>query len=171
VSAFRVLDLLPLAPPTAILAAATFAWLTRRAERLKDAYAEWATAVFRALAAYDREAPPASMSMDQMIPNPQWTAWSKEKQDAVTALLSTRAVLQTREPSDEMRARVYKLSALSFRGPSKTNLPSRMTAVDNLIAQISKESWLILSWRDIDALRAVSEEPADTPSDGEPPPR
>jgi len=133
-------------PPAAILGAAAVAWLTRRAERLRDSYAEWATAVFQAVAIRRKREPQAVMGMDSHVPNPQWIDWNKAWRESSASLRSSRALLYTREPSSKLRAIVDGLSSF----PSETDLSAREAEVEQLIAAVSTGTWLILGMRSIE---------------------
>ena len=143
------LKLLP--APLAILGAATLAWLTRRAERLKDSYADWAAAVFGLVSIQNELEPNASFGGTH-TPNPEWVEWNRASRSSLAALRAARAVLHTREPSTKLRERVDELSV--FR--NGTNLEARVKDVQGLLAEISKESWLVLSMRHIDSTEGAN---------------
>jgi hypothetical protein len=122
------------------------AWIIRRAERLKDSYAEWAGALHHHVRRLHSQEPHYLFGERGPV-NPQWIEWNKDLEGSTTALRAKVAVLLTREPDPALRKFIQKVSVVSKRPAEEWE--KQLECADDLLQQMAASSWLILRTRKI----------------------
>jgi hypothetical protein len=127
----------------AVILAAAVAWAIRRAERLKDAWADWGAPVYNYSRHIGDLEPPATMSVGQYTPNPLWSEWHKMRHDAIARLMAAHVALLVKERDRMLRwCSVRVMEALG--DDLKSEAEKATTA---LLRYLSRTDSVILSLR------------------------